>query len=125
MSSVTNRVPRVIPVIDVLGGKVVRAVGGRRDEYRPVESTLTRSTNPVEVADAVIQAAGAVNLYVADLDAITGQAFDTGWVAELADAFPRTWVWLDQGLRTPADLDRVPVWKRRNWIPVIGWDRRR
>jgi phosphoribosylformimino-5-aminoimidazole carboxamide ribotide isomerase len=125
MSSVTNRLPRVIPVLDVMGGNVVRAVGGRRDAYKPVESVLTRSTCPVEVADAVIRATGAVNLYVADLDAITGRAFDAGWIAELADAFPRTWVWLDQGLRTPADVGRVPVWKRRNWMPIIGWDRRR
>jgi phosphoribosylformimino-5-aminoimidazole carboxamide ribotide isomerase len=108
-----------------MGGRVVRAVGGRRDEYRPLESVLTGSTNPVEVADAVLRATGAANLYVADLDAITGQAYDAGWVAGLADAFRRTWVWVDLGLRTPGDVSRVPVWKRRNWIPVIGWDRRR
>ena len=35
---------RVIPVIDVLAGQAVRAVRGRRSEYRPLESVLIRGS---------------------------------------------------------------------------------
>jgi len=64
--------PRLIPVIDVMAGVVVRAVGGRRDEYRPVESRMMRATHPVQVATNLLSLTGASELYVADLDAIRG-----------------------------------------------------
>jgi phosphoribosylformimino-5-aminoimidazole carboxamide ribotide isomerase len=65
---------KIIPVIDVLGGRVVHAVRGRRKEYQPLKSILCTSTDPVDVAVA-LKALGFGELYVADLDAITcGQA---------------------------------------------------
>jgi len=65
---------KIIPVIDVLGGRVVHAVRGRRKEYQPLKSKLCASTDPVDVAEA-LKALGFGELYVADLDAITrGQA---------------------------------------------------
>jgi phosphoribosylformimino-5-aminoimidazole carboxamide ribotide isomerase len=65
---------KIIPVIDVLGGRVVHAVRGRRREYQPLKSNLCASTDPVDVA-AALKALGFGELYVADLDAITrGQA---------------------------------------------------
>jgi phosphoribosylformimino-5-aminoimidazole carboxamide ribotide isomerase len=65
---------KIIPVIDVLGGRVVHAVRGRRKEYQPLKSILCASTDPVDVA-AALKALGFGELYVADLDAITrGQA---------------------------------------------------
>ncbi len=50
---------RIIPVIDVMDGVVVRAIGGRRDEYRPLVSQLTVSTDPIAVAKALLEATGA------------------------------------------------------------------
>jgi phosphoribosylformimino-5-aminoimidazole carboxamide ribotide isomerase len=65
---------KIIPVIDVLEGRVVHAVRGRRKEYQPLKSILCASTDPVDVA-AALKALGFSELYVADLDAITrGQA---------------------------------------------------
>jgi len=65
---------KIIPVIDVLDGRVVHAVRGRRKEYQPLKSILCASTDPVDVA-AALKALGFGELYVADLDAITrGQA---------------------------------------------------
>jgi phosphoribosylformimino-5-aminoimidazole carboxamide ribotide isomerase len=68
--SAERQTPRLIPVLDVIGGVVVRAVGGERQRYWPVVSTLTASAEPVEVANALLAATGAKELYVADLDAI-------------------------------------------------------
>jgi len=62
---------RVIPVIDVLNGVVVHAVRGMREKYRPLESALCRSANPLDVA-STFRSLGFRELYVADLDAILG-----------------------------------------------------
>src|SRR3954451_24567824 len=44
---------QIIPVLDIQGGIVVRAIGGRRSEYRPLVSRLTDSTEPLAVAHAM------------------------------------------------------------------------
>lgn len=65
---------RVIPVIDLLGGHVVRGVGGQRDKYRPIESQLVDSSEPLAVANAIRDHLGTNYIYVADLDGIrTGE----------------------------------------------------
>ncbi|MGL6094644.1 MAG: HisA/HisF-related TIM barrel protein, partial [Fimbriiglobus sp.] len=107
---------RIIPVIDVLGGVVVRAVGGRRGEYRPVKSRLTRSTDPVEVARVLLDATGATELYVADLDAITRSGFSPNAAEKITDEFPDVSVWLDHGLKTPEDVERLPWRRKKRWF---------
>ena len=63
---------KVIPVIDVLNGIVVHAVRGRRKEYQPLKSVLCNFVDPVEVAKT-FSTLGFSELYLADLDAITGK----------------------------------------------------
>ncbi len=63
---------RIIPVMDLKGGHVVHAVGGRREEYLPVQSQLVASSRPEIVARAFRDQLGLHELYVADLDAIAG-----------------------------------------------------
>jgi phosphoribosylformimino-5-aminoimidazole carboxamide ribotide isomerase len=60
---------KVIPVIDILSGVVVHAVRGKRKEYKPIQSVLTDSAEPVAVAKA-FRDLGFGALYIADLDAI-------------------------------------------------------
>jgi phosphoribosylformimino-5-aminoimidazole carboxamide ribotide isomerase len=92
---------RIIPVIDVMGGVVVRAVGGRREEYRPIRSRLTDSTDPVQVAEALLRVTGSRELYVADLDAITGGRRNPNLYAALHALGCN--VWLDAGYRVEED----------------------
>lgn len=80
-----------------MNGQVVRAVGGRRDEYRPVVSNLIGSARPGDVALALTEYTGAGELYVADLDAIRGGSGVSPAVASLLREL-RTPVWLDVGL---------------------------
>lgn len=61
---------KIIPVIDVLNGVVVHAVKGERSQYKPLQSRLVSSVQPVEVAKAFC-ALGFGELYFADLTAIT------------------------------------------------------
>jgi phosphoribosylformimino-5-aminoimidazole carboxamide ribotide isomerase len=66
----TGRPPRVIPVIDLLGGLAVHAWGGRRSEYSPVASVLCEGADPARLLRAYRDRLGLANVYLADLDAI-------------------------------------------------------
>lgn len=75
---------KIIPVIDILNGKVVHAVRGKRSEYQPLVSVLCKSTDPLEVARCF----GALSfneLYVADIDAIIDCSDDLGVFRRLAN----------------------------------------
>jgi len=99
---------RIIPVIDLKGGVVVRAVAGRRDEYRPIRSRLVDSPDPRHVAQRLLAATGSSELYVADLDAITsGNSVETR-VREFLTVVGVT-VLFDGGFRShPSDSDFPP-----------------
>src|SRR6266542_1022598 len=88
---------RIVPVLDLKGGDVVRGVGGRREEYRPVISQLTDSSAPAAVATAFRDQLGLSELYVADLDAIggAGPALDTYAALRALGCV----LWVDAGLR--------------------------
>jgi phosphoribosylformimino-5-aminoimidazole carboxamide ribotide isomerase len=87
-----NSEMRIIPVLDLTAGVVVRAAGGRRREYRPVVSPLTTSSRPLDVADAFRAHFGLTELYVADLDAIGGAPPALDLYAALRAAGFRLWV---------------------------------
>lgn len=93
---------RVIPVIDLLGGQVVRAIGGRRHEYRPIESPLCRDAQPATVARAFVETFGFDTVYIADLDAITGREPDLVSYKAIADCGVE--LWIDAGVQ---DLNRA------------------
>ncbi len=91
----------VVPVLDLLNGRVVRGVGGRRPEYRPVVSRLTPSCQPADVALAFRDAFGFSHLYLADLNAIAGSLPAAPAYAALRALGFRLWV--DSGIRDRAD----------------------
>lgn len=63
---------KVVPVLDISGGKAVHARGGDRARYGPVESVLAPSADPLRLAAAFRDRLGLSELYLADLDAIRG-----------------------------------------------------
>ena len=65
-------VSSIIPVIDLMIGQVVWAKGGNRDAYRPLQSRLTNSSNPLDVAQAIFAQTGCDWLYIADIDSFAG-----------------------------------------------------
>lgn len=87
---------RVIPVIDLLGGQVVRGVAGRREEYRPIQSQIAADARPTTVARALVEQFGFDTVYVADLDAIMHRQPDVRAWSEIAGAGLK--LWLDAGV---------------------------
>ena len=60
---------KIIPVLDLLNGIAVHAMRGERNKYRPLQSVLNPSPDPLELAKA-FDSLGFDELYAADLDAI-------------------------------------------------------
>jgi phosphoribosylformimino-5-aminoimidazole carboxamide ribotide isomerase len=88
---------RIIPVLDLMNGQVVRGVGGRRQEYRPIISTLTSSHAPLDVACAFRARFQLRELYVADLDAIAGA--EPAWATYKGLHSEGFRLWVDAGIR--------------------------
>ena len=98
---------QIVPVIDLKCGQVVRGVRGQRDDYRPIESSLCQSSDPLVVAAALLEYAAADVLYVADLDALAGGAAQIACVEAVLARHPALEVWLDAGFRSLADFVAV------------------
>jgi phosphoribosylformimino-5-aminoimidazole carboxamide ribotide isomerase len=100
MSTASVAGMRVVGVIDLKAGEAVHAVRGERERYRPLGDPL-----------ALASRYGLEELYVADLDAITGGAVQTEIIAALAS---EARVMVDAGANDPQRLldlgvDRVVV----------------
>ncbi|HEX2841111.1 HisA/HisF-related TIM barrel protein [Hyphomicrobium sp.] len=87
----------IIPVIDVRGGVAVAAVRGDRARYRPLESPLAASPEPVAVALGLRTLFPFQTLYVADLDGIEGRGAGVAIQQRLSESWPGREVWIDDG----------------------------
>ncbi len=87
----------VVPVVDLRRGQVVHAVRGERAAYRPVRSTLAGGCEPAVIARALLDASGSDTLYIADLDALLGEAPQVASLRALHAALPGAALWLDAG----------------------------
>ncbi|MBV9113486.1 MAG: nickel transporter [Hyphomicrobiales bacterium] len=97
----------IIPVIDLRRGLVVRAVMGRRELYRPIETPLSRSADPEDVVRGLMTLHPFTTIYVADLDAIEGTGDNTDVVGRLRKRFAHLDIWTDNGI---AASDEIRAW---------------
>lgn len=100
---------KVIPVIDVLDGVVVHAVRGERKHYKPLNSIISDSSDPVRVA-AVFRELGFGELYIADLNAIIGRGDNFHAIQRISK---------ETGLRLMIDAG-VAETERANTIAGLG-----
>jgi phosphoribosylformimino-5-aminoimidazole carboxamide ribotide isomerase len=85
MSIASVAVVRVVGVIDLKDGQAVHAVRGERERYRPVDSVITPDGgDPLALARALRSELGLDEVYVADLDAITGAGEHRATISALA-----------------------------------------
>jgi phosphoribosylformimino-5-aminoimidazole carboxamide ribotide isomerase len=97
----------VVPVIDLKGGEAVRARGGRRDEYRPIETPLSPSSRPADVVAGLLRLFPFRRVYVADLDAIERVGDHAAVLAGLVETWPWLDFWVDNGIR---HADQAAAW---------------
>ena len=98
---------KIIPVIDLLHGCVVRAERGQRQDYRPWRSALCRSADPIDLVHTLHVERHFPLIYMADLDAIQQQGDHAALLARINGLFPELHLWFDGGFQTPADLTRI------------------
>ncbi|MFN0219285.1 MAG: HisA/HisF-related TIM barrel protein [Hyphomicrobium sp.] len=87
----------VIPVLDVLGGQVVRAVHGDRANYQPLVTPLAPTSDPVDVAKGIRALYPFRRFYVADLDGIAGRGRNVHLTPALSRVCGGADIWIDAG----------------------------
>jgi phosphoribosylformimino-5-aminoimidazole carboxamide ribotide isomerase len=108
----------VVPVIDLMGGRVVHARRGDRSNYRPLESSLARSSDPMDVVGGLLAVAPFPAIYAADLDAILQRGEHRETLLHIADRFPSLALWVDAGFGRASQLG--PWIRSSSVVPVIG-----
>jgi phosphoribosylformimino-5-aminoimidazole carboxamide ribotide isomerase len=98
---------KLVPVIDLAGGTVVRAIRGERERYRPIVSRLCAGHDPADIAIALANYCAADTLYIADLDAIRSGVLQHDALARIAGAVPGCTLWLDAGFTRVSDAAQV------------------
>ena len=101
-------------------GQVVQAIQGQRQSYRPVQSQLTDSSALLDVVAAILQVYPFDCVYIADLNAITGDTHLTNHrhlISKAIQAFPHIEWWVDAGLTSVAALE---PWLDKAIRPVIA-----
>jgi phosphoribosylformimino-5-aminoimidazole carboxamide ribotide isomerase len=90
----------IIPVLDIKDGIAVSGKSGNRDEYKPLQTVLHSSSDPLKISKS-LKKRGAKEIYIADLDSIEGRGSNQEIEWEINQILP---VMLDCGAN---DLDSV------------------
>ena len=104
----------IIPVIDLKGGRAMRAAGGNRADYRPLATPLCPDGDPLTAAQGLLGVSASCALYIADLDAIEGQSPQRQAIRRIAEAFADIQLWVDDGFvddgfMAPSDAGEWPL----------------
>src|SRR5262249_55611732 len=106
----------VIPVIDLKDGAVVRARMGQREHYRPIETPLSPTSDPVDVARGLLSVHPFATLYVADLDAIEGRGDGRLALTRLRTEVPSRPFGVDKGI---SDRRSAQDWLDAGWGRLV------
>lgn len=104
----------IIPVIDLMGGKVVRASGGVRAHYPLLQSKLTNSCEPLQLISELLKWYPFTKIYIADLDAIENKTRNHALYKKITQHYPEVEFWLDAGIRTQQ------CWQQFSLYPTIS-----
>src|SRR5437588_4709504 len=85
----------VIPVIDLKDGVVVHARMGMRSAYAPIESSLSPTSRPNNVARGLLSIFPFRKFYVADLDAIENKGNNNAALMQVSLDCSDILLWLD------------------------------
>lgn len=96
---------RIIGVIDVLKQQAVAARAGLRESYAPIFSPLCEGSDPRAVAEAFADRCQIDEIYLADLDRLSGRPPNLAAWAAVAQVANH--LWLDAGIRNADEYQRV------------------
>lgn len=108
---------QLIPVIDLLKGMVVHAKKGDRSHYQPIQSALCKSSEPIDVVNGLLELYPFERIYIADLDAITGQGNHANTIKYIQEQYPALEIWLDAGI---SNVNHLHSWSDLKLRHVIG-----
>ena len=94
---------QIIPVIDIKDGHAVHAVGGHREHYRPVQSVVSDSSDPVRLLSVLKRRYHIDCCYVADINGLQDRQPNRCSLAELTRVGVR--LMLDIGVRGAEDIE--------------------
>ena len=104
----------IIPVLDILDNKVVKAIKGDRANYKPVSSKLYNSTEPVEIIKQLSKRYSPHIIYIADLDAISANNVNHTLFNKILNMFPKIVFWIDTG------INNIKLIKKfKNYVPIF------
>jgi phosphoribosylformimino-5-aminoimidazole carboxamide ribotide isomerase len=92
----------IIPVIDLMGGIVVHARRGDRQNYQPISSPLCSGSLAGDIVAGYLNIHPFSTIYIADLDAITGKGDSGPVIMQLRRQFPALRFWVDNGISSAA-----------------------
>ncbi|CAB1274261.1 HisA/HisF-related TIM barrel protein [Candidatus Nitrosacidococcus tergens] len=98
---------KLIPVLDLMGGKVVYATGKERKNYLPLISPFTKHSDPIETVTNLLDWYPFSYLYLADLDSLMSQGDNYSIVAKIALNFPKLKLWLDSGVTAYIEIEQL------------------
>ncbi|HCS53529.1 HisA/HisF-related TIM barrel protein [Rubinisphaera sp.] len=93
---------KIIPVLDILNGVAVHAVGGLRSSYQPLKSKYCESPCPVKISETLKSRFGLCDWYIADLDGIVHRRWNLNLLSKLAGNLGQ--LRIDAGIRQIEDL---------------------
>ncbi|SON55857.1 1-(5-phosphoribosyl)-5-[(5-phosphoribosylamino)methylideneamino] imidazole-4-carboxamide isomerase [Hartmannibacter diazotrophicus] len=100
---------KVIPVLDIRSGLVVRARLGDRATYAPIETPLADSPDPTAIVNGFLALHPFDTFYIADLDGIERHRPAHALVESLANRFGDLTFWVDSGIGTADEVLGGPV----------------
>ena len=88
----------IIPVLDIINNKVVKAIKGDRSKYASIDSKLYNSIEPIEIINQLSKRYSPHIIYIADLDAISKKDVNHELFNKILRIFPKIDFWIDTGL---------------------------
>ena len=104
----------IIPVLDILNNKVVKAVKGDRTKYEPINTKLYNSIEPIEIINQLSKRYSPHIIYIADLDAISSNNVNHDLFNRILSVFPKIVFWIDTGMN---NINLIKKYK--NYIPIF------
>ena len=95
---------KIIPVVDLRNGVVVRAVAGDRANYKQLDNAAFKSNDLCRIIEVLLKLSRSDILYIANLNGIAGDNSYDDILYEVLWEFSKVEIWVDNGFRDLGEL---------------------